>query len=185
MCSVLRVQAPPASTNEEFDKYMSKKERHEDSLTNFVQEGCVAVGIELGKKELLFEHFARTFAEALPDLDQKVILEALWERERTQNTALGHGLALPHATLAVAQTTHLGIFITAAAIDCDAPDQLDVDAFFVTLGPPSERNTHLQLLGALSRLVLKTDILQRLRAATAPEQVLVAITEAEASLRED
>jgi len=180
MCSVLRVQAPPGSSHEAFVRYQSKEERREDSLVNFIVPSCIDVRFDAGKKDTVFEHAAQSFADAFPELERKVILAALWERERTQNTALGHGMALPHATIAEAETTHLGVFTTSAPIACDAPDGQDVDVFFVTMGPPSERNTHLQMLGSLARLMVTTELLVKLRAATTADEVLVAISAAAA-----
>ena len=73
----------------------------------------------------------------------------------------------------------LGVFITANPVEYDAPDGVAVDVFFVTVGPPSERNTHLELLGQISKLVLETDLLARLRAAQSDDEIAHVLRECE------
>ena len=72
---------------------------------------------------------------------------------------------MPHATLQEADRLHLGVFSLFEPMEYDAIDGRPVDVFFVTIGPPSERQTHLRVLGAVAGLVLKTRLLDRLRAA--------------------
>ena len=115
-------------------------------------------------------------------LEASDILAHLNERERTQNTAVGLGVALPHATVDTADRTYLGVFTTAAPIDYSAPDGEGVDVFFATIGPSSERQTHLYLLADVSKLVLKTSLLYQLRKAEDTDRIVAAIEE---SLRED
>jgi PTS system nitrogen regulatory IIA component len=104
------------------------------------------------------------------------------ERERSQNTAVGHGVALPHATINGAQRTHLGIFTTAEPVDYQAPDGEGVQFFFVTIGPASERQTHLHLLAMVSTLALKTDLLSLLAEAEDAGEIGEAVAQAQKQL---
>ena len=64
-----------------------------------------------------------------------------------------------------ADREYLGVFTAANPVDYKAPDGKPVDVFFVTVGPPSVRNTHLRLQAGIAKLVLNTPVLERLRAA--------------------
>ena len=56
-------------------------------------------------------------------------------------------------------------------MDHKAPDGRPVDVFFVTLGPPHARGTHLRILAGLSELVLNTTLLEDLRKASDSEGI--------------
>lgn len=173
-CSVLRLQAPGTTSHAAFEKYRSTAAR-DRRFMDYVLEPCTAAKLEEKKKEALFARFAESFAEQLEDVDTQTIIDALWERERTQNTALGDGIALPHATIEAAGTTYLGVFTLESPIDYDAPDGIGVDVFFVTLGTPGDRNEHLVLLGSIAKLVMESDLLGRLRGAESADDIVAAV----------
>jgi PTS system nitrogen regulatory IIA component len=108
-----------------------------------------------------------------------VINSALWEREQLQNTSVGEGVAIPHATLtqAGAADSAIAILTTAKPIDYAAANQEEVDVFFFTTGSPNNRQTHLKILAEISRLCKRTDFLSKARAATTSTEVIDAIRE--------
>jgi mannitol/fructose-specific phosphotransferase system IIA component (Ntr-type) len=179
-CSVMRLQTPRVEIHSALEQVA--QERSAPPLIKLLDRECVGARLEQTKKDALFEHFARTFAEHVPALEASDILAQLHERERTQNTAVGMGVALPHATVDAADRTYLGVFTTAAPVDYSAPDSEGVDVFFATIGPPSERQAHLYLLAGVSKLVLQTSLLYQLRKAEDSGGIVAAI---EGSLRED
>jgi mannitol/fructose-specific phosphotransferase system IIA component (Ntr-type) len=140
-----------------------------------VAEGCVLVRQRARTKDALFAEFAEKFSRLLPGLASSRIDQALRERERQQNTAVGDGIALPHAALPEVQGTHVGVFTTADAVDYQAPDGRPVDVFFVLVGGQAERATHLQALSTIAAMLLRTPLAERLRAAADREQVLEAL----------
>jgi len=169
-CSVLRLKTPKARTHATVGQ---RREGQDDlALRPLIEAQCVGARLNISKKEAAFTHFAQCFAATLPGVESKEIEAALWQREKSQNTAVGMKVAMPHATLASIDRTYLGVFINKTAMDFAAADGEHVDVCFVTLGPPSERNHHLQLLARLSRYVLETPLLENLRAAETNEQVL-------------
>ncbi len=170
-CSVLTLKTPRARTHEAF----ARKRRDEPSrLFDFVSGGALEAQLEVTRKEALFEYFGQVFAQRL-DASPRAIVDALWDRERTQNTSVGHGVALPHATLPTAKRTVVGVFTSSEAVDYHGPDGKKVDVFFVTISPPSERQTHLQLLSTIARLSLSTDLLDDMRLALTREELLESI----------
>ncbi len=178
-CSVLRLQTPRVQTHHAVQTSVpAKRLRVEDIL----EPACIKAALPKQKKDALFETFANSFAEAVPDLVASEVLSELLGRERSQNTAVGHGVALPHATIAGAKRTHLGIFTTASPIDYQAPDGEGVQFFFATIGPASERQTHLHVLAMVSGMALKTDLLEKLREAKTSEDIQKAVTDAQEQL---
>ena len=176
-CSVLLLKTPRVSTHESVPKPMRKSAPAAGRLVDFLDESCVEARIEATTKNALFAHFAEKFSGLLPDSTPKEIEEALWERERTQNTAIEAGMALPHATVASADRAYLGVFTTSEPVDYKAPDGKPVDVFFVTLGPPGERATHLRILARISERVLHSSLLDQLREASDPALLIQALAE--------
>jgi mannitol/fructose-specific phosphotransferase system IIA component (Ntr-type) len=140
-------------------------------IQDYLEPGCLGARLDVSRKDRLFTALAESFARVHPQLDVEEVERALWERERTQNTAVGMGLALPHATILSLPAPCLGIFTMASPLDYQAPDGEPVDVIFVTLGPPSGRRIHLELLSSVSRMVLSTDLLDDLRSASDPDQM--------------
>jgi mannitol/fructose-specific phosphotransferase system IIA component (Ntr-type) len=182
-CSVLRLQTPRGRTHEALDRARASAEPPvvQRLPSDFLLRQCVRARLDPMRKDALFRQFANDFADALPGLDRAEIVKALWARERTQNTAVGHGVALPHATITTVDRSYLGIFTVSRPTDYQAPDRQPVDVFFVTMGPPSDRSAHLLLLAGISRLVLQTPLLDGLRQAADSEAILRTIRDCEAA----
>lgn len=180
-CSVLSVKTPRLRTHEAFERRRGADPATFE-LLQYLEPNAVAAGLEISKKEVLFAHVARCFAEAFPGVESRRISDALWERERTQNTSVGQGVALPHATLAEAPRAKLGIFTSRVKVDYGGPDRQPVDVFFVTVGSPSHRQIHLQLLSSIARLSLQTNLLERLRQARDKDEIVTAVRECSSEL---
>lgn len=174
-CSVLQVRTPRERTHAVLAR-RAKEPKQQGVVARLLDERCVQIGLEHRGKGELFAYFAECLTAVVPT-DVATIEKALWEREKTQNTAIGHGAALPHATVAEAEGTALGIFRTKTKIDYQAPDGEKIDVFFVTIGPPGDRNTHLFLLAGIARMVLEGALLEKIRAAQSEEELIATIQE--------
>jgi len=175
-CSVLRLRTPYARTHETISEKTDNGTHRPFDLSESLDIECIMARLEDTKKDALFGHISQCFATTLPDLKPKEILTALQERELLQNTAVGHGLGLPHGTLPGIKGIKLGIFTTAEPIEYQAPDGSPVDVFFTTISSIDNREGHLELLSWLARLVVYTDVLDRMRAATSPEEIMAGFT---------
>lgn len=171
-CSVLRLQTSRVRPHATFDESKARPATAASTVFDFIDRRHIQVGLEDDDKDDLFDHFSAVFAKSLKTIEAKTISDALWARERMQNTAIGEGLALPHGTLDELDRSLLGVFTTEQPVDYQAPGGEPVQVFFVTLGPPSERQVHLKLLSNLSRLVQQTDLIARLRAAPSSDAVV-------------
>ena len=85
---------------------------------------------------------------------------------------------MPHATLTNLDRTYLMVQRLDKALDYDAPDNEPVDLVFATLGPPTDRQLHLVLLAQISKLILETSILDKIRGAQSAEEIVQTLKEA-------
>lgn len=174
-CSVLRLRTPRGGIHAAYSKRAeTRKDARRIRLVDYLTPAAAA-RVDVRQKSAMMSHLAKHFAERLEGHDARAIEEAFLDREKEQNTGVGHGVALPHGTMEVGPRAVVGIFTAVTAIDYGAIDDEPVDVFFATLCPSSEREAHLQLLSDIARLTTKTDVLERLRAAEDGEAILRAI----------
>lgn len=172
-CSALRLTAPRRLSYRA--QGAGASQRRGVRLQDFLVGECVQARVTARNKAALFTHISKTFAKALPSMAQADIEAALWQRERSQNTSLGDGFAVPHATVPDAERTYLGVFTAAQPLDYRAPDGGLVDVFFVTVGPPSDRNTHLGILSSMAWLVTHTRFLEGLRSSDDSRELVAVL----------
>lgn len=175
-CSVLWLKTPVQLTHQIFDVTHMPIEKEFD-LLSFVDEKCISVNVDVSKKELLFREATNMLATHYPKISPIVITTALWEREQLQNTAVGAGLAIPHATLAQASSSDsaIAILTTKTPIDYDSPSGEKVDVLFFTTDSPNNRQTHLKILAEISRLCQRTSFLEQVRNANTSEEALAIL----------
>ena len=175
-CSVLWLKTPAQRTHGQFDIAKLPVEKEFD-LLQFVDENCISVNVDETKKEQVFRIATDLLARHYPEISPIMITTGLWEREQLQNTAVGAGIAIPHATLAQASSgdSAIAILTLKQPIDYDTNNGDKVDVLFFTTDSPNNRQTHLKILAAISRLCQKADFLESLRAANSSEEVMLAM----------
>lgn len=107
------------------------------------------------------------------------LIESLMQRESLGVTAIGHGVAIPHAYFEGAPKTALLFFRMATPVPYSAPDGQQVDLMFVMTGPKEAQVKHMPLLAHLVRLLHHPRVLEGLRAASTPEEALDVLKQAE------
>jgi len=150
-------------------------------LSSFLMPGSMIIGLKANNKKQLLQDLAGP-ASRLSGLDERVVFEALLQRERLGSTGIGQGVAVPHGRLA--GLAHLtGLFARLARpIAFDAVDGEPVDLIFVLLAPEAAGADHLQALSRIARLFRSGNVAQKLR-QTDDVTALYAILTADASPR--
>jgi len=94
-----------------------------------------------------------TIVERSAGLDAPPVFRALWRREQAQSTALGRGVALPHARIMGIREPVTVYARTRTPISFAAPDRGLVSQLFVILVPENADNEkHLELLARIARM---------------------------------
>ena len=111
---------------------------------------------------------------------EKEILDALQDRERLGSTALGRGVALPHARLG-GNAAPVALFARLRRpIDFEARDDEPVDLVFLVLWPDEAPEGFLPALAGIARALREPQVMRGLRLAKSPEAVLAILREAQA-----
>ena len=118
----------------------------------------------------LADHLAET--GAVPSRDE--VERGLLAREEAHSTALGHGMALPHATIAGIDGPVLLVALAEEAIQFGPPETDPVRVFFVLLSPPGHEREHVKLLARICRLVRHPEFVTSLQSArSGPDAVSI------------
>jgi PTS system nitrogen regulatory IIA component len=103
------------------------------------------------------------------------ILEALQARERLGSTALGRGVALPHARLEGELTPVVLVARLRRPVDFEARDEEPVDLVILVLWPDALPEGFLPLLAETCRSLREPQVLRRLRAAGSAAEVVALL----------
>ena len=105
--------------------------------------------------------------------------QALMEREARSSTAIGSGIAVPHARSAVVLRPGLSAITAPGGVDWGAPDGSPSRLIFLIAAPEGEDGLHLELLSRLMRLLMREEFRAQLMAAATPAAFRAAIDRAE------
>lgn len=103
------------------------------------------------------------------------LLEALQARERLGSTALGRGVALPHAQLEGDPPPVVLFARLHRPLEFEARDEEPVDLVILVLWPKASPEGFLPMLSETCRSLREPQTLRRLRAAAAPEDVVALL----------
>ena len=103
----------------------------------------------------------------------------LMEREAQSSTAIGSGIAVPHARSAAVLRPGLSVITAPGGVDWGAPDGSASSLIFLIAAPEGEDGLHLELLSRLMRLLMREEFRAQLMAAATPAAFRAAIDRAE------
>lgn len=142
------------------------------TLNSLIAHGSVACKSSISSKKKALEVLSQLLASKMPETNQNRVFDSLLGRERLGTTALGKGIAIPHARLKnIQQAT--GAFITLEKpIDYDAPDKQAVDMLFALTVPESCNEDHLKILASLARMFSDEQLCEKLRQQKNEDELL-------------
>lgn len=130
-------------------------------------------------KKRTLQTIGERLAAALPEgtAGGDEVTGLLLDRERLGSTALGDGVAVPHARCESC-TVPTGVVVTLAdGIEFDAPDGQPVDLLFALLVPGEGTQEHLDILASLAGSFRERAFRDRLRAAENSQQLIDAFAD--------
>ncbi|WP_144183415.1 PTS sugar transporter subunit IIA [Elioraea rosea] len=131
----------------------------------------VVLGLAATSKRTLLQTLAARAAARLGRPEEE-ILKALQDREALGSTALGRGVALPHARLPGDMPPMMLFARLQRPIDYEARDDEPVDLVILVLWPEADAEGFLPALSETCRALRQPQALNRLRMATVPAEVV-------------
>ena len=132
------------------------------------------------KKQVLEE--LSKLAEIKLGINYRTLLENLTKREKLGSTAVGNGIAIPHANVADIDRPFVFVSTLVNGLDFNSSDDLPVDIIFLLIAPDNKGSEHLQALALISRLLRNKELTTKLRGCKSAESALAVISQ---SIREE
>ena len=146
-------------------------------LAALIHRGGVYFDIEGDTPEVIYEKLSKTIK--MPEgLTSEQIYTALCAREKVLSTAVGNGIALPHARSSIIKNIdeqQVCVVYLKEPIDMKAPDERDVFVMFVLLTQNSQ--VHLKVLTQLAGLFRNLRFRKALEAHAGEAEILSLIRE--------
>ncbi|HHI81443.1 MAG TPA: PTS sugar transporter subunit IIA [Planctomycetes bacterium] len=106
-------------------------------------------------------------------------LSALLIREESMSTAMGDGLAIPHASLPGLTREVGSLAISPEGVPFAGPEGELVHLICCMLIPPARKILHVRTLASLARLLVRPEVREALLGAKTPQEVQDILTGAE------
>ena len=132
-------------------------------IVDILRLDSIVCDAEVGSKKQLLEMLSELAAKQT-GLDERLIMDALIERERLGTTGIGRGVALPHTRLPALKHIFCA-FVKTIPVDFESVDDKPVDLAFLLLVPEDAGADHLKALARLSRLLRDEAVAATLRQA--------------------
>lgn len=120
-------------------------------LNEIFAPNAVLTGLQAKSKSQVLRALAEAAANA-NGLKPETVIQALHERERLGSTAIGDGVAIPHARLPGLDRPIGWVACLQEPVAFDAVDDKRVDLVVMLLVPENAGADHLRILAQLSRI---------------------------------
>ena len=150
-------------------------------ITDLLKPEALAIGASASTRDEVIDQLVALHVAAGNVTDATAYKAGVLAREAEFSTAVGEGIAIPHAKVAAVAQAGLAAMTVPAGVDWNAPDEKPCDLVFMIAAPEGKNDLHLEMLAKLSALLMHEDFAAELRAAKTPEEFLAAIDAAEAA----
>ncbi len=138
----------------------SKREALAEMVQHFVDAGCLEPGAV------------------------ESVVDALMEREEIGSTAIGHGVAIPHAKHKAVQRLIGAYAHSSEGLEFDALDGRPVKSVFLILWPDGVIGPHLEAIAQISTLIKRQTWLRRLLTCSERRDIVDLFAEVDRELED-
>ena len=144
----------------------------------------------LSKDSILLNGAPKSKAEAIDMLvdlqvkggnisDRETYKQGILAREEKGSTAVGEGIAIPHAKSSAVTAPSLAAMTVPGGVDYEALDDEPSDVLFMIAAPDTNADVHLEVLSRLMTLLMDEDFRANLLSAKDVDEFLAVIDKAE------
>jgi fructose-specific phosphotransferase system IIA component len=141
------------------------------NLLDIVSPECVRAPLRARDKQGVIHELVDMLASGGKVKDAKALKDAVWTRECTRTTGIGHGLAIPHGKCSGMGGLAMAIGKPAEPMDFEAIDGQPVRLVVLLASPPDKTGDHIQALAQVSRLMIMEAFRERIYAARSSEEI--------------
>ncbi len=148
-------------------------------VIDYMPENLILLDLEATTKKEAITKMVDRLRETGVVSDGSKFLEAVFERESLGSTAIGNGMALPHARTQYIDKITILMARLKESIDYKASDGKDVKLLFLLGTPLKAVGEYLSVLAKLSKILKNDKTRENILKATTPNLVRTILEEAE------
>ena len=141
------------------------------NLLDILSSDCIKVPLESTDKKSAIEELVDVLANAGKTTKPDELKHAVWTRETTRTTGIGHALAIPHGKSDGIPDLAMAIGKPAQPIDFDSIDNRPVQLIVLLASPLDRTSDHIQALARVSRLMTSEAFRAEVYEADGPEAI--------------
>ena len=148
-------------------------------ITELLKKESIELGVKVSGKEEAIDKLIGLMAAGGRLNDKAGYKEGILAREALGSTAVGEGIAIPHAKVAAVKEPGLAAMVVPDGVDYEAFDGSLANLIFMIAAPEGEADVHLEALSRLSTLLMDPDFKNDLIHAESKEEFLQLIDDKE------
>lgn len=148
-------------------------------ITELLKKESLELRVKVSHKEAAIDRLVDLMDAGGRLKDKAGYKEGILEREALGSTAVGEGIAIPHAKVAAVKEPGLAAIVVPQGVDYQAFDGSPVHLIFMIAAPDGEADIHLEALSRLSTMLMDPDFKADLMKAESKEKFLQLIDDKE------
>ena len=146
-------------------------------IMEFLSKKAILADIRATKKEEVIKELVDALVAAgeIEKRCRNKLIDALMTRESLGSTAIGQGIAIPHAKSDCVDKLIAAFGLSKKGVDFDSLDGEPANIFFLLVAPQDSAGPHLKALARISRLLKDKYFRDSLRACTDDKSILKII----------
>lgn len=144
-------------------------------ITDLLKKESMELSVKVSSKEEALDKLIHLMDAGGRLKDKAVYKEGILAREALGNTAVGEGIAIPHAKSEAVKEPGLAVMVTTEGVDYKAFDGSLTKLIFMIAAPQEGADVHLEALSRLSALLMDSDFKNALLRASSKEEFLQLI----------
>ncbi len=140
-------------------------------LTDILKPDCVKVPLDAADKQAAIYELIDLLAERGHVVNTEALKQAVWHRETTRTTGIGHGLAIPHGKSDCCDSLVMAIGKPRQPINFQSIDGKPVNVIILLVSPADQTGPHIQALAHISRMMTNDEFRAAIRNAATAEVV--------------
>lgn len=149
-------------------------------ITDLLKKESIALGVRADSKEAAIDYLVDLMDKSGRLNDREGYKKGILAREALGSTAVGDGIAIPHAKVAAVNEPGLAAMVVPDGVDYDSFDGSPVNLLFMIAAPDGEADAHLEALSKLSMVLMDPDFKNSLVRAKTADEFLKLINDKEA-----
>lgn len=148
-------------------------------ITELLKKESIELGVKVSDKEEAIDRLVSLMDAGGRLKDTAGYKEGILAREALGSTAIGEGIAIPHAKVEAVKEPGLAAMVVPEGVDYDAFDDSLANLLFMIAAPAEGADVHLEALSRLSTLLMNPGFKEGLIGAADKDEFLHIIDEAE------